>query len=190
MSSWLGLTDAPGEVTGHGPVDADACRDLAARIAAGPGARWCVTLTDPAGRATAHACARAGPGPPGRHDPAHAGWVASLRFARLESGACSHARQAAGYRPPALLAHLITVRHRTCSFPGCRRPARRCDQDHTTAYQAGGRTCECNLSPLCRAHHQAKQAPGWHLAQPQPGVLTWTTPHGRAYTTTADSYPS
>src|ERR1022692_699660 len=43
----------------------------------------------------------------------------------------------------------------------------------------------CRLRPLCRVHHQAKQAPGWHLSQPQPGVLTWTTPHGREYTVPA-----
>jgi hypothetical protein len=34
---------------------------------------------------------------------------------------------------------------------------------------------------LCRRHHQAKQAAGWHLVQTQPGHLTWTTPNGRAY---------
>jgi len=30
---------------------------------------------------------------------------------------------------------------------------------------------------------KVKQAPGWHLAQPSPGVLVWTTPAGRTYTT-------
>ena len=46
------------------------------------------------------------------------------------------------------------------------------------------------LAPLCRQHHQAKQAPGWHLQQPRPGVLTWTTPAGRTYTTQPTIYPS
>ena len=46
-----------------------------------------------------------------------------------------------------------------------------------------GRTCECNLAALCRRHHQAKQAPGWHLEQPSPGTLTWTLPSARTYTT-------
>jgi hypothetical protein len=192
-SAWLGQTDAPGEVTGYGPLDADACRDLATRLAVTPGTRWCVTLTGPDGRAAAHACARHGPSPPG---PGTAGmaevtrWLAGLRVAWLESGACGHARQAAGYRPGPLLSHLITVRQRTCSFPGCRRPARRCDQDHTISYDQGGRTCECNLAPLCRQHHRAKQAPGWHLAQPQPGILAWTPPHGRTYTVTPQPYPA
>jgi hypothetical protein len=29
-----------------------------------------------------------------------------------------------------------------------------------------------NLAPLCRRHHQAKQAGGWHLDQTEPGVMT------------------
>ncbi len=39
-------------------------------------------------------------------------------------------------------------------------------------------------APLGRRHHQAKQAPGWHLTQDQPGVMTWRMPHGRIYQTT------
>lgn len=61
-SAWLGLSDAPGEVAGLGPLDAVTCRELAARLAAGPGTRWCVTLTGADGRAVAHACARSRPG--------------------------------------------------------------------------------------------------------------------------------
>jgi len=45
------------------------------------------------------------------------------------------------------------------------------------------------LKPLCRQHHQTKQASGWHLDQPEPGVLVWTTPSGRRYTTTPEPYP-
>ncbi|HUZ27468.1 MAG TPA: hypothetical protein VMV07_27265 [Streptosporangiaceae bacterium] len=37
-------------------------------------------------------------------------------------------------------------------------------------------------------HHQARQAAGWHLEQAQPGVLTWTLPHGRTYTIMPDPY--
>jgi hypothetical protein len=55
-------------------------------------------------------------------------------------------------------------------------------------FDQGGRTCSCNLGPLCRTHHRVKQAPGWRLDQPEPGLLTWTTPHGRRYTVTADTY--
>ena len=47
-----------------------------------------------------------------------------------------------------------------------------------------------NLAPLRRTHHQAKQAHGWNPDQPRPGVLTWTTPTGRTYTTRATTYPT
>ena len=33
-------------------------------------------------------------------------------------------------------------------LPGC--SDARCDLDHTTAWDQGGRTCECNLAPLCK----------------------------------------
>jgi hypothetical protein len=41
--------------------------------------------------------------------------------------------------------------------------------------------CFRNLIPLCRHHHQVKQARGWTLQQASPGTLTWTTPSGRRY---------
>ena len=187
-TTWLGLADAPGEIAGTGAADAATCRDLAAALAAQPHSRWCLTLTDRDGRAVAHGCARAGPGPPGTAaDPGS--WLARITVTTLESGTCSHRRESAAYRPAPSLRHLIKIRDRRCGYPGCRRPAVRCDDDHTIPHHEGGRTCECNLYPLCRRHHQAKQAPGWHLSQPQPGVLTWTTPSGRQYTVTAEPYP-
>jgi hypothetical protein len=102
---------------------------------------------------------------------------------------CDHAKETAAYRPSPALRHLIEIRHATCTYPGCRRPAARCDADHTVAYHRGGRTCLCNLAPLCRRHHVAKQASGWYLEQTRPGVLSWTTPSGRRYTTTPTAYP-
>ena len=112
-----------------------------------------------------------------------------VRLEWLESGGCAHRREVAGYRPSVMLEHLIGVRQQVCAFPGCQRAARRCDLDHTIPYDQGGRTCECNLAPLCRRHHQAKQAPGWHLDQPEPGTMIWTTPSGRTYTTHPSVYP-
>jgi hypothetical protein len=186
MSTWLGQSAAPGELSGYGPADAGTCADLADR--AGPSARWCLTLTDVAGRAFAHACA--GHRSPGGGAGAIT-WARSLRdkLEVLESGTCGHPRRADGYCPPRRLRNLVMIRQRTCSFPGCRRPARRCDLDHTVPYDQGGATCECNLAPVCRRHHQAKQAPGWHLTQDQPGVMTWRMPHGREYQTTGELYP-
>jgi hypothetical protein len=189
-SAWLGLSDNPGQAGRYGALDAPTCRELAAALAAQPAARWCVTLVDPRGRAVAHGCARAGPGPPGQPgatDPA--AWLAKVTITPLETGDCAHPRESAGYHPAPRLRHLIKIRDRRCGYPGCRRPAVRCDDDHTVAYHLGGKTCECNLYPLCRYHHRCKQAPGWHLTQPHPGQLTWTLPNGRTYTPVVEPYP-
>lgn len=188
LSAWLG-GGQPGEVAGRGPVDAPTSRELAAMLATSPRSRWCLTVTGKDGRAVGHACA-------GRNGPA-AGqpvlrWVAGLRTKlRLpEIDNCSHTLESASYQPPLALRHLVQVRQRTCCFPGCRRPAVRCDLDHTVAFDQGGRTCWCNLAPVCRRHHRAKQAPGWHLEQPRPGQMTWRMPSGRSYQTAGEPYPS
>src|SRR6266487_2378919 len=187
LAAWLGLSDHPGEAAGHGPLDAATSRDLATRLAGRPGNPWCLTITGPDGRAIGHGCARAGPGPPAPGgDPRP--WLAGVKITWLETGACGHARETRAYQPSPALRHLIKTRDRSCAFPGCRRAARRCDDDHTVPHDHGGRTCECNLAPLCRRHHAAKQAPGWHLQQTQPGTLTWTLPSGRTITVTPRPY--
>jgi hypothetical protein len=186
-SAWLGLSDVPGEAGGFGALDAGTCRDLTTALAANPATRWCVTLVRPDGRPIAHGCARAGPGPPGDGDPA--AWLATVKITPIEAGVCEHRRESAGYQPSNTLRHVIKIRSRRCGFPGCRRPAVSCDDDHTIPYDKGGRSCECNLHPLCRRHHQAKQAHGWRLDQPEPGILIWTLPGGRQYTVTPEPYP-
>jgi hypothetical protein len=102
------------------------------------------------------------------------------------TGCCDHALETPAYQPTPTLRHLAGIRHNTCVFPGCRRPAAQCDDDHTIPYDQGGKTCLCNLAPLCRHHHQVKQAPGWTLQQTSPGVLTWTAPSGRRYTSASN----
>jgi hypothetical protein len=189
LPAWAGLTQAAGEVAGHGPAPAATCASLAAQMTASPGTRWCLTLTSPAGQAVAHACApRSRPPPAG---PGALAWAASLakRLTWLETGTCTHQREEPGYRPSAGLAHLIRIRQPVCCGPGCGRPARQCDLDHTIPYEHGGRTCECGLAPACRTHHRAKQAPGWHLTQDQPGQMEWTTPSGRTYQPAVIGYP-
>jgi hypothetical protein len=185
--TWLGGSDNPGQADRYGVLDAGTCRDLADALAtAGARARWCITLVDPDGRAVAHGCARAGPGPPGSD---RAAWLGSVTITSIEAGTCAHRRESAGYRPSSALRHIVKIRSPRCGFPGCRRRAERCDDDHTVPHHKGGKTCECNLYPLCRRHHRAKQAQGWHLAQPEPGVLVWTLPCGRTITTRPEPYP-
>ena len=111
-----------------------------------------------------------------------------IRITPLAVGSCDHRNEEPGYKPSRLLRHLIEARTPRCTAPGCRRPAAQCDQDHTIPYQAGGRTCECGLGPLCRRHHRCKQAQGWTLEQPEPGVFVWITPAKRRYTTGPTTY--
>jgi len=202
LSTWLGWSASPGEVAGFGPLDAADSRALAAALARDPATTWCVTVTGHDGRAAAHGCATTAPGPPpGRPATPRAGpgpppppnvrtWLAGVSLAWLETTDCSHRRASPGYRPSPALTHLVQVRQVTCTAPGCRRPATACDFEHTIPYHKGGRSCECNAGPCCRRHHRAKQASGWHLAQPCPGTFIWTTPHGRSYQTGPEPYPA
>ncbi|OKH68680.1 hypothetical protein EB73_15345, partial [Mycobacterium sp. SWH-M3] len=59
------------------------------------------------------------------------------------------------YRPSAKLAAWVRMRDMTCMFPGCDRPAERCDVDHTEPYP-GGPTHPSNTKCLCRIHHLLK----------------------------------
>jgi hypothetical protein len=183
-SAWLGLSDAPGEAGGPGALDADTCRDLAAALAANPATRWCVTIVDRQGRATAHGCAREGPGPPvardgpgppvardgtrppGGTDPA--AWLATVKISPIETGTCSHRRESAGYQPSNSLRHIIKIRSPRRGFPGCRRPAIRCDDDHTIPYDKGGRTCECNLHPCAEGITRPSKHPAGDSSNPNP----------------------
>ena len=113
----------------------------------------------------------------------------NITMTPVARGPCDHAHAEVGYHPSRKLAHLIRARSATCTAPGCCRPAARCDLDHTIAWDQGGLTCECDLAPLCRRHHRCKQAEGWRLEQPEPGVLVWRTPAGRTYVTTPAEYP-
>jgi hypothetical protein len=83
-----------------------------------------------------------------------------------------------GYRPPVVMRRLIELRDRRCCFPGCRRPVRHCDADHSIPFHRGGATCPCNLSMLCRHHHKLKQTPGWQIHHIWPGVIFWIGPTG------------
>lgn len=165
----------PGHVAGFGPVDPELARQLTGLAAAHPASRFCVSVTGDDGRALGHGCVRGRPIGP-----------FTVTINPLAQDPCDHRHQEPGYQPSRRLQHLINARTPTCSAPGCRQSATRCDLDHTVPYDQDGRTCECNLAPLCRHHHRCKQSEGWHLDQPRPGNLTWTTPAGRHYVTTPD----
>ena len=92
-------------------------------------------------------------------------------------------RGANTYVPSKALKAAVRNRDKHCRFPGCRRPARHCDLDHSIAFlKVGGRrvgpgTVYFNLGAVCRFHHQIKQLPGWHVEQDR-GRFIWTTPQG------------
>jgi hypothetical protein len=75
----------------------------------------------------------------------------------------------------------VSLRHPTCVFPWCSRPARNCDVDHALAHASGGSTCDCNLAPLCRRHHRLKTKAGWRYQPVEPGVWLWSEPHGQRF---------
>jgi hypothetical protein len=209
-SVWTGQDGTPAEVDGFGLADPGGARDLAAAAARDPRTRWCATVLHPDGTAAAHGCApgrhpppsttntttrpvsdpgpSAGPDPPTDPDPRE--WLrqSRIQLTPVTRGSCDHQRAEAGYQPSRRLRHLVRARNARCTAPGCGRPAARCDLDHTVAFDQGGMTCECDLAPLCRHHHRCKQAQGWGLEQPEPGVLIWRTPAGRVYATGPTKY--
>jgi hypothetical protein len=205
-SALQGDTGPPGEAAGFGLLDHQTARDLVTAAARNPRTRWCVTALHPDGTAAAHGCA-VGPHPwptgprsdvdhepPGPLKPADhpTQFLRALKITlnMVIRGPCNHAQAQHRYRPGRELQHLVRARNARCTAPGCGRPAARCDLDHTDPWHHGGKTCPCNLAPLCRHHHRCKQAQGWWLEQPEPGVLKWRTPAGRTYTTTPTEYPT
>jgi hypothetical protein len=77
---------------------------------------------------------------------------------------------------------VLRLRDQHCRFPGCSRPAERCEIDHAHPYDAGGHTDQCNLGPLCKFHHEMKTAGYWHItASAKDGSCTWRSPLGRIY---------
>ncbi|MEB4615743.1 HNH endonuclease signature motif containing protein [Leucobacter sp. M11] len=99
------------------------------------------------------------------------------------------------YAPPQGLRRFTELRDQHCRFPGCERPAVRCDLDHSVPWDAGGDTAHGNLAFLCRTHHTLKgrgdpggRGPdgqagiahrGWRLIANRNGVLEWETLSGR-----------
>ncbi|WP_407341678.1 DUF222 domain-containing protein [Pengzhenrongella phosphoraccumulans] len=107
----------------------------------------------------------------------------------LAAGSCT-------YRPGADLTRTVIARDATCTFPGCRTRAWRCDLDHLDPYDhtrssddggggGGGEPqtrCE-NLHSLCRHHHRLKTHTGWKVTRtPGSGDTHWTAPTGHRYT--------
>lgn len=121
------------------------------------------------------------------------------------------ARSTRRYTPTQGQRDAIVVRDRTCTFPGCRVPAVRCDIDHITPYEpgrvgdppdasphphssltehsCGHQTCVENLHALCRHHHRAKTHAGWQPHRLDDGATTWRSPTGQTYVRPPEHHP-
>jgi hypothetical protein len=205
IGTLLGWSTAPATANGIGLLDPDETRDIIQAASRHPRTRWCATIINPDGTATAHACAPGqhpwAPPPPQTPDPPPTPAPDATQLARLHQlltqlnlapepiarGQCDHRTAEGQYTPSRKLKHLLRARTATCDAPGCNAQAVYCDQDHTTPWPDGP-TDQCNLGPKCRRHHRCKQAPGWRVEQPEPGVIRWTLPSGRSYTTTPTVY--
>jgi hypothetical protein len=191
----LGWGSAPAQAGSWGLLDRDETRAVVTAAARHPRTRWCVTLTNGMGEAIAHGCARGqhlglldelGPQPP-PEQLAELLRRLSLTFEPIARHRCDHASAENRYVPSRKLRHLVRARTATCDAPGCTAQAVFADLDHTVPYP-DGLTDQCNLGPKCRVHHRAKQAPGWTVEQPEPGVIRWTLPSGRVHTTRPTVY--
>jgi hypothetical protein len=211
----FGWSTMPGEA-GREIIDPATLRDMMQASSRHPGTRWCVTLVGADGTAVAHGCARGrhtwDPPPDTNHNTPTAGtgtsrepapvqvptaaqaaalaeFLARLKisFEPIAKGTCDHRHAEPRYRPSKKLGHLTRARDATCPAPGCGASSYHSDMDHTEPWP-GGPTCECNFGLPCRHHHRSKQAPGWKLEQPEPGVFRWTTPSGRTYETRPTRY--
>jgi hypothetical protein len=130
-----------------------------------------------------------GHGPTPAQAAALAEFLARLKiaFEPIAKGSCDHRHAEPRYRPSRKLRHLILARNATCPAPGCQASSWHSDLDHTEPWPEGA-TDECDLGPPCRHHHRTKQAPGWKLEQPWPGIFRWTTPSGHTYETRPTMY--
>jgi hypothetical protein len=94
------------------------------------------------------------------------------------------------YRPPQPLVDFVVARDRRCRFPGCRRPARRCDIDHLIPFgRRGGITAASNCEALCGHHHRLKHESGWTVSGNPADELVWTSPTNHSYRAPPGTYP-
>lgn len=87
------------------------------------------------------------------------------------------------YRVPADLRRWLVLRDGGCRAPFSTTASTRCDIDHTRPWDDFGSTRHDNLAHVSRGWHTAKHSLGWRVRQDVRGVLTWTSPAGREYST-------
>ncbi|MFG1860134.1 DUF222 domain-containing protein [Microbispora bryophytorum] len=106
----------------------------------------------------------------------------STKSESTESESESESGESAGRRHAgAALRRYVQIRGRVCSWPGCRMPATRTDQDHIHPWADNGATTADNLHLACRHDHRARHIGGWRVTSAGPQLIVWTSPLGHAY---------
>ncbi|WP_182897682.1 HNH endonuclease signature motif containing protein [Microbispora sp. H10830] len=141
-------------------------RELAAAAAAT--GVWAPLIADLARHAQLAEPRQPEAGRPGAHPPDATGSAESA-----ESAGRRHAGAA--------LRRYVQIRGRVCSWPGCRMPASRTDQDHIHAWADDGATTADNLHLACRHDHRARHLGGWRVTWAGPHLIVWTSPLGHVY---------
>jgi hypothetical protein len=85
--------------------------------------------------------------------------------------------------PPARVSETLIVRDQTCRWPGCRRPARRCQRDHVPKHRENGVTQLALMAMFCEPHHDLKDFGDWIVTAEPGGVLRFQAPTGHVYFT-------
>jgi hypothetical protein len=166
MATALDLTDAPGTLEGHGPLDGRRIRQLL------PDAWLKEIYVDhhtgvPLGSQTKAERAR-----PGQAHP--------LDLARRLRPVTLIDQIEPQHDPSVALTEFVKLRDQRCNGPGCTMPASRCDLDHEDDWP-NGPTAEWNLGDKSRRCHGAKHH-GWTATRHPDGSTDWTSPTGRTYT--------
>ncbi len=95
----------------------------------------------------------------------------------------AHAGPPSSRRPSVPTVAAVLARDGTCTFPGCRVPAFRCDLDHVVAPRPGderGHDAR-HLVAQCRHHRVVRARDGWRPALLGDGTVRWTAPSGHTY---------
>lgn len=81
------------------------------------------------------------------------------------------------YTPTEPIWRHVTARDQLCVWPGCRRPAARCEKDHRVPHPKGS-TSVINLDDLCTPHHRIKHIFGYKVRRIPDGSYEVITPRG------------
>ena len=81
---------------------------------------------------------------------------------------------------PASIRRAVKMRDKHCSWPGCKRPAARCDVHHVRHKKNGGKTSVTNCALLCQFHHDvAIHRWGWQFTLHPDGTTEARSPDGK-----------